>query len=52
MPNVQRALLRGGAGDGDLLEAMRRAIYDKPRAHCFERRQDISEHRSMNQIGG
>lgn len=47
-----RALLRGGAGDGELREAIRRAIYDKPRAHCFERRQDISEHKSMNQIGG
>ncbi|OCN02647.1 cyclic pyranopterin phosphate synthase MoaA [Clostridium sp. W14A] len=47
-----RALLRGGASDEELEAAVRRTIEKKPRAHCFSRAQDVTEHRSMSQIGG
>ena len=30
-----RALLRGGAGDAALEQAMAATIYEKPRSHCF-----------------
>ncbi len=45
-------LLRGGAGDAALRAAIRQAVYHKPAAHCFARRQAVTEHNSMNQIGG
>jgi cyclic pyranopterin phosphate synthase len=35
-----------------LCEAMRRAIYAKPRAHCFGDAAAITEHKGMSQIGG
>jgi cyclic pyranopterin phosphate synthase len=35
-----------------LLEAMRRAIYEKPRQHCFGGAAAITEHKGMSQIGG
>ncbi|TQI68608.1 GTP 3',8-cyclase MoaA [Clostridium sp. KNHs216] len=47
-----RALLRGGATDGELEAAVRRAIEKKPQAHCFSCAQNVTEHRSMSQIGG
>ena len=47
-----RALVRGGAADDELLAVMRQTIYAKPRAHCFDAVQDITERRGMNQIGG
>ena len=47
-----RALLRGGADDGELLGAIRRAVYHKPRQHCFDTPQDMTECRLMSQIGG
>lgn len=47
-----RPLLRGGADDAALRAAIRQAVYQKPAAHCFAERQDITEHKSMNQIGG
>lgn len=47
-----RPLLRGGADDEALRDAMRAAILQKPAAHCFQQRENITEHKSMNQIGG
>lgn len=47
-----RPLLRGGADDEALRDAMRAAILQKPAAHCFAQREHITEHKSMNQIGG
>lgn len=45
-------LLRGGADDAALRDAIREAILQKPAAHCFTKRDHITEHHSMNQIGG
>ena len=47
-----RALLREGAGDGEILGAMESCIFKKPRQHCFDTPQDISESKLMSQIGG
>ena len=47
-----RPLLRGGADDAALREAMREAILRKPAAHCFAQQEAVTEHKSMNQIGG
>lgn len=47
-----RALLRGGADDGALTEALSRAILQKPRRHGFEEEAADRELRRMNQIGG
>jgi cyclic pyranopterin phosphate synthase len=56
-----RAVLRANGGDPaqpeekliePLLEAMRRAIYEKPRQHCFGDAAAITEHKGMSQIGG
>ncbi len=47
-----KALLRGGCTDGELLAALQKAIYEKPRAHCFDRRGEITEERLMGEIGG
>ena len=47
-----RPLLRGGADDATLREAMRAAILRKPAAHCFAQQEAVTEHKSMNQIGG
>ena len=47
-----RALLRAGCDDAQLQEALREAIYHKPRAHSFDRRENMTEHRIMSQIGG
>lgn len=47
-----RALLRGGCTDEELKAALEQAIYRKPRAHSFERREEMTEHRTMSQIGG
>ena len=38
--------------EGELRAALRKAIYEKPRAHCFERRGEITESRLMGEIGG
>jgi cyclic pyranopterin phosphate synthase len=35
-----------------LIEAMRQAIYQKPREHCFGDAAAITEHKGMSQIGG
>lgn len=47
-----RPLLRGGADDAALRAAIKRAIYHKPAAHCFAQQDAVTEHKSMNQIGG
>lgn len=47
-----RELVRGGASDDELREAMRAAIERKPTGHCFESVEEISEHKTMSQIGG
>lgn len=47
-----RPLLRGGADEETLRNAIRAAILQKPAAHCFAQREHITEHKSMNQIGG
>ena len=46
-----RALLRGGAGDAALEQAMVATIYEKPRSHCFGTGQ-ITEQHVMAAIGG
>jgi len=41
--------------DDELREALRKAIYEKPKSHCFgnpENNWDHAEHRLMSQIGG
>ena len=47
-----RQLLRDGASDEELLEAMRQAILHKPVHHGFSETIDDQDHRRMNQIGG
>ena len=47
-----RALIRGGCTDGELKEALRAAVYAKPRAHCFDTNASITEKHMMSQIGG
>ena len=47
-----RALLRAGCTDEELKAALEQAIYRKPRAHSFERREEMTERRTMSQIGG
>ena len=47
-----KPLLRGGADGAALRAAIEQAARLKPAAHCFARRQAVTEHNSMNQIGG
>ena len=47
-----RGLLRSGASDAALTDALRQAIYAKPRAHCFDVKEGMTERHSMSQIGG
>ena len=47
-----RELLRAGASDGELRDAMRRCIENKPKQHCFADPTEAAEHRTMNRIGG
>ena len=47
-----RPLLRGGADDRELTKAIRGCIYNKPRQHCFDAPQEMTERRLMSQIGG
>ena len=47
-----RPLLRSGADDTTLRDAIHTAILQKPASHCFQQRENITEHKSMNQIGG
>ena len=47
-----RAMLRAGASDEEIREALRLAVERKPRQHSFEARGEITERRTMSQIGG
>lgn len=47
-----RALIRGGCTDEGLKDALRAAVYAKPRAHCFDTNAVITEKHAMSQIGG
>lgn len=47
-----KPLLRGGADDAALRDAIKQAVRGKPAAHCFAERQAVTERKSMNQIGG
>ena len=47
-----RGLLRGGADDEALAEAMRKAILAKPEGHSFGETGGVTESRTMCQIGG
>ena len=41
-----------GATDEELLSAMEGAIFRKPRQHCFEAPEEMTEQKLMSQIGG
>ena len=45
-------VIRGGGSDAQIREIMKKAIYAKPAAHCFETLQDVSEEHRMVSIGG
>ena len=47
-----RTLLREGCSDEEILRAMSGCIQLKPRAHSFDRIEEITEKRTMSQIGG
>ena len=47
-----RALLRSGCDDAELTKALQSAVYQKPRAHCFDEQAQITERHLMSQIGG
>ena len=47
-----KPLLRGGADNAALRDAIEQAVRGKPAAHCFAERQAVTERKSMNQIGG
>lgn len=47
-----RQIIRQGAGDEVLQEAIREAVGRKPAAHCFENLPEITEKKNMYCIGG
>ena len=47
-----RALLRSGADDAELERAIALCVFNKPRQHCFDEPQEITEAHLMSQIGG
>ena len=47
-----RELLREGADDGKLLAAMEGAILNKPKQHCFDAPEQMTESKLMSEIGG
>lgn len=46
------SMLREGADDEALLRSMQACIFCKPRQHCFDAPQNITEDKLMSQIGG
>lgn len=46
------SLIRSGADDAALKVALEAAIFAKPRSHCFDTEQNITEKHMMSQIGG
>ena len=49
---ILRADLPSGEKEKKLLETMRTVIYEKPKEHCFENEQEITEGSPMSAIGG
>ena len=49
-----REILRDGAADKEerIREKIREAVQLKPQAHCFERRENVTEEKEMVRIGG
>ena len=47
-----RALLRGGATDAQLREAIAHAVWKKPEEHYFEMDSETRDRRAMYQVGG
>ena len=47
-----RELLRAGCSEEELTAALRDAIRRKPRAHCFDTREQMTERHMMSEIGG
>lgn len=47
-----REILRGGGDDRTLLAAMEGAILNKPRQHCFDAPEQMTESKLMSEIGG
>ena len=47
-----RQMLRSGATQQQLQQALQQVIVQKPAAHCFGTQQEITENRLMAQIGG
>ena len=49
-----RSILRDGAGEKEarIREAITEAVRTKPREHCFEQAENVTEKRKMAQIGG
>lgn len=49
-----RGILRDGAADKEerIREKIREAVRLKPQAHCFERRENVTEEKEMVRIGG
>ena len=47
-----RALLRGGATDVQLADAIAHAVWQKPEEHYFEMDAETRDHRAMYQVGG
>lgn len=46
------ALLRSGASDAQIKSQIEYAIWNKPRQHCFEHMESMTEKKLMSQIGG
>lgn len=47
-----RELLRNGSSDEDIKAAMVKVVMEKPGAHCFEEKENITEIHGMSKIGG
>ncbi len=49
-----RGILRDGSGEKEarIREKIREAVRNKPAAHCFEHRENVTEYRNMAEIGG
>jgi cyclic pyranopterin phosphate synthase len=47
-----RMLLRCGASDKKIKDAIQKAILAKPAAHCFENTENVTERKKMSEIGG
>ena len=50
--SILRSNKTGREKESLLLDAMRETIWGKPKAHCFERPEQMTEHETMVRIGG